>query len=100
MNKLVRPLLTLTLLAMASVSAADVAGKVIDLKKPVSASLKPDGFYWSFDDGLIGESEPKTVEDLSGSGFDGQISRDSAAMTPSMSMECLALAFMCRAIPP
>ena len=67
---------------MASASAADVAGKVIDLKKPVGASLKPDRFYWSFDDGIIGESEPTTVVDQSENGFDGQIARDRAPVAP------------------
>lgn len=83
MNKLTLPLLGLTLLTIASASAADGSGKVIDLKKPVGESLKPDGFYWNFDGGLVGESEPPTVEDLSGNGFDGQISRGSASMTPT-----------------
>jgi len=82
LTKLTLPLLALALLAVASASVADAAGKVIDLDKPVGASLKPDGFYWSFDDGLIGESEPTTVVDLSGNDFDGQISRQQASMTP------------------
>jgi len=63
--------------------AADESSKVIDLKKPVSASLTPDGFYWNFDDGIIGESDPRTVLDLSGNGFEGQISRGLAQMTPT-----------------
>jgi len=63
--------------------AADESSKVIDLKKPVSASLTPNGFYWSFDDGIIGESEPKTVQDLSGNSFEGQIASAGAAMTPT-----------------
>ena len=53
--------------------AADVASKAIDLKKPVGESLKPDGFYWAFDDGLLGESQPSEVDDLSGNGFVGRI---------------------------
>lgn len=76
-------LLGMSLLLIASASAADSTGKVIDLKKPVSESLMPDGFYWSFDDGLIGESEPQTVLDLSENGFDGQISRGTGAATPT-----------------
>lgn len=56
---------------------------VINLNKPVSESLKPDGFYWSFDDGLIGESEPKVIGDLSGNGFDGQIARGAAPAMPT-----------------
>lgn len=47
--------------------------KAIDLGKPVAASLRPDIFYWPFDDGIVGESEPATIEDLSGNGFDGRI---------------------------
>lgn len=59
------------------------AASVINLNKPVSESLKPDGFYWSFDDGLIGESEPKMIEDHSGNGFAGQVARGSASALPT-----------------
>lgn len=76
-------LLGVSLLLIVSASAADSVEKVIDLNKPVSESLKPNGFYWSFDDGLIGESQPETVVDLSGNGFDGQISRGTATATPT-----------------
>lgn len=48
-------------------------GKVIDLGKPVGESLRPDGLYWAFDEGVEGESQPPTVEDLSGNGFDGSL---------------------------
>ncbi len=48
-------------------------GKVIDLGKPVGESLRPDGFYWAFDEGIQGESQPSTVDDLSGNGFDGTL---------------------------
>ena len=53
--------------------AADVASKVIDLNKPVIESLKPDGFYWAFDDGIHGEGQPIEVDDLSGNNFVGRI---------------------------
>lgn len=33
----------------------------IDLSKPVSESLKPDGIYWTFDEGTVGESFPLEV---------------------------------------
>ncbi len=56
-------------LCVSNCSAAD--GKVIDLGKPVGQSLRPDGFYWAFDEGIQGDSQPSTVEDLSGNGFDG-----------------------------
>ncbi len=45
----------------------------IDLSKPVSESLKPDGIYWTFDDGMIGEPFPLEVEDHSGNGYDGKM---------------------------
>ena len=46
--------------------SAEGGGKVIDLNKPVGDSLVPDGFYWTFDDGIAGESEPLIVQDHSG----------------------------------
>ena len=54
-------------------SAAAAEGRVIDLRKPVGESLKPDGFYWAFDEGLLGEGQPSEVDDLSGNGFVGRI---------------------------
>ncbi len=54
---------------MANCLAGD--GKVIDLGKPVGESLQPDGLYWTFDDGIQGDSQPSKVEDLSGNGFEG-----------------------------
>lgn len=53
--------------------SAGVEGKVINLGKPVGESLKPDGFYWAFDDGILGEGQPAEVDDLSGNGFVGLI---------------------------
>ncbi|MEI8309140.1 MAG: hypothetical protein WCH98_00130 [Verrucomicrobiota bacterium] len=53
--------------------AADGGSKAIDLKKPVGESLKPDGFYWTFDEGILGEGQPSQVDDLSGNGFNGRI---------------------------
>lgn len=59
--------------ALCLVQSAAVAEQpaVIDLKKPVMESLRPDGFYWAFDDGIVGTSDPKTIEDLSGNGITG-----------------------------
>ena len=51
------------------VAAAEPAA--IDLNKPAGESLRPDGFYWTFDDGIVGTSDPKAVEDLSGNGITG-----------------------------
>ncbi len=56
---------------------------VIDLKKPVIESLRPDGFYWAFDDGIVGTSDPKTMEDLSGNGITGLVSGGSKSPTPT-----------------
>jgi hypothetical protein len=53
--------------------AADGGSKAIDLKKPAGESLKPDGFYWTFDEGILGEGQPSQVDDLSGNGFNGRI---------------------------
>jgi len=49
------------------------AQTTIDLKKPVSESLKPDVLYWSLDGGTVGHSEPAEVEDGSGNGFTGKL---------------------------
>ena len=49
------------------------AQTTIDFSQPVSASLRPDGVYWSFDQGVVGGSEPDAVEDDSGNGFIGQL---------------------------
>ncbi len=45
----------------------------IDLSKPVSESLKPDGIYWTFDEGTVGESFPLEVEDHSGNEYTGRL---------------------------
>ncbi|HRJ72167.1 MAG TPA: hypothetical protein PLS03_08070 [Terrimicrobiaceae bacterium] len=49
------------------------AQTTIDLSKPVSESLTPDGIYWTFDQGVVGGSEPEDVEDVSGNGMTGRI---------------------------
>lgn len=53
--------------------AAEAESKAIDLKKPVGESLKPDGFYWTFDEGILGEGQPSEMDDVSGNGFVGRI---------------------------
>jgi len=63
--------------------SAEGGGKVIDLNKPVGDSLVPDGFYWTFDDGIAGESEPLIVQDHSGNSFDGHISSAGGSPTPT-----------------
>jgi len=68
-NAVLTPAAGLVFFIMATCLAGD--GKVIDLAKPVGDSLTPDGFYWSFDEGIEGESQPPRVGDLSGNGFDG-----------------------------
>lgn len=76
MTKHSAPLFALVILiqGISSLPAQD-AGKVIDLKKPVGASIKPDVVYWSFDDGIVGESDPLSVTDLSGNSFDAQLAK-------------------------
>jgi hypothetical protein len=75
--KNMRPLRTLSAVAGLLVAFAQhgmaAESNAIGLGKPVAASLRPDIFYWPFDDGIVGESEPSTVADLSGNGFDGRI---------------------------
>ena len=56
-----------------SVCPAVFGQSTIDLSKPVSQSLKPDVVYWSFDQGLPGQSLPEVVEDESGNGLDGRL---------------------------
>lgn len=56
---------------------------VIDLKKPVLESLRPDGFYWAFDDGIVGTSDPKIIEDLSGNGITGLLGGSREVPTPT-----------------
>jgi len=54
------------------VTLANAKGEsVIDLGKPVSASLPPDGVYWAFDDGTLEDSMPDPVVDGSGNAFSG-----------------------------
>lgn len=76
-------ILALALAAGPRVAPAQQTGKVIDLNKPVNASVQPDGFYWPFDDGLVGESEPLLIQDMSGNGFNGRISKGAASVTPT-----------------
>lgn len=47
------------------------AQQVIDLTKPVSESVKPDGIYWAFDGGTIDDWMPDPVIDGSGNAFHG-----------------------------
>jgi len=49
------------------------AETVIELSKPVSASLKPDCLYWPCDGGTIGRPDPVETEDLSGNGYTGKL---------------------------
>lgn len=76
-SKNMRPLRILSTVAGLLVACAQYGmaaeSKVIGLGKPVEASLRPDIFYWPFDDGIVGESEPSAVADLSGNGFEGHI---------------------------
>jgi hypothetical protein len=46
---------------------------IIDLTKPVSETLTPDVIYWKFDDGIIGDSMPDPVSDLSGNNLNGAL---------------------------
>ncbi len=46
---------------------------IINLSKPVSESIKPDGIYWNFDGADIGQSSPEIVQDHSGNGYDGRL---------------------------
>jgi hypothetical protein len=55
----------------------------IDVNKPVSESLRPDGFLWAFDDGIVGTSEPKAVEDLSGNGIAGLLGASKEVPMPT-----------------
>ena len=72
--RLLRVLSTVAGLLVACVQHGMAAeSQAIGLGKPVAASLRPDIFYWSFDDGIVGESEPSAVADLSGNGFEGHI---------------------------
>lgn len=50
-----------------------LSAATIDLSKPVSESLKPDGIYWAFDNGTRGDSYPVEVEDTSGNNYDGRL---------------------------
>ncbi len=71
--------LSVLLLSARPGAAAGVEAKAINLGKPVSESLRPDGYYWAFDDGILGEGQPAEVEDLSGNGFVGRITKASAS---------------------
>lgn len=59
------------LILFAASSQAD-AQKVVDLSRPVSESLKPDGIYWTFDGGVMDSEVTGVVEDMSGNGYDGR----------------------------
>jgi len=99
MNKTALTAFCLALGATLAAPAAEESGKVIDLNKPVIESIKPDGFYWAFDDGIIGESEPRTVTDFSGNSFDGQISAANASVTPTYAEGVFGTAIYVQGIP-
>jgi len=65
--------ISIFLLSVSPGLAAEAESKAIDLKKPVGESLKPDGFYWTFDEGILGEGQPSEVDDVSRNGFVGRI---------------------------
>lgn len=80
-NKILTAALCLLLPALGFAAEGD--DKVIDLGKPVGENLRPDGFYWAFDDGLLGQTEPAITPDLSGNGFEGRISGDTKTAVPT-----------------
>ncbi len=55
------------------VGSKGMAQSVIDLSKPVSKSLKPDGIYWTFDQAVETESGSAIVEDSSGNDYHGKL---------------------------
>jgi hypothetical protein len=73
----------LSALCLVQAAAGAEQPAVIDLNKPVLESLRPDGFYWAFDDGIIGTSDPKTIEDLSGNGITGLLGGSREVPTPT-----------------
>lgn len=58
-------------------------GGVIDLTKPVSESVKPDGIYWAFDGGTIDDWMPDPVIDGSGNAFNGLLQRGAKKPQPT-----------------
>jgi hypothetical protein len=73
----------LSALSLVQSAAGAEQPAVIDLKKPVLESLRPDGFYWAFDDGIVGTSDPKIIEDLSGNGITGLLGGSREVPTPT-----------------
>ncbi len=49
------------------------ASDIISLSKPISENIKPDGVYWNFDEGKLGETDPNPVVDGSGNDFPGYL---------------------------
>jgi len=54
-------------------TAGSVSAATIDIGKPASESLTPDGVYWTFDGGTVDDWMPDMVEDKSGNGFIGKL---------------------------
>ncbi|MEI6337071.1 MAG: hypothetical protein WCQ57_00640 [Verrucomicrobiota bacterium] len=73
----------LSVLCLALPAAAAEQPAVIDLKKPVLESLRPDGFYWAFDEGIVGTSNPENIEDLSDNGITGLLGGSRESPTPT-----------------
>jgi hypothetical protein len=98
MKKLI-PLVTLIITIGAGILSAQDNGKVIDLKKPVGESIKPDGFYWSFDDGIEGTTDPNLVEDLSGNGYMARLGAEPTSQLPTYALGKFGTCFYVHGFP-